>query len=131
MILHCIQLAHGGCTGIFFTLEMGIRNVTTLHSESGLTRSLATINMADEGGAGKGKDSGCGRQRKVSFLKSHFTPTSVCVCIYMYIYIYIFAQDTCVHIKETNRFGIYRFDLQLPSFAQAGISYKFISCLPT
>ena len=45
----------------YFALERGIGNVTTLHLESGLTRSLATINMADEGVAGKGKDSGCGR----------------------------------------------------------------------
>jgi hypothetical protein len=46
----------------YFTLERGIGNVTTLHLESGLTGSLATINMADEGVAGKGKDSGCGRE---------------------------------------------------------------------
>ena len=53
--------------------------MTTLHLESGLTRSLATINMADEGVAGKGKErKGLGlRERGVSFLKSGFTPAWV------------------------------------------------------
>ena len=56
----------------FFTLKSGVGNVTTLHLESGLTGSLATINMADEGVAGNGKDSGCGGGRPL-FLKPHFT----------------------------------------------------------
>jgi hypothetical protein len=48
------------CMDFFLTLGRGIGNVTTLHLESGLTGSPATINMADEGVAGNGKDSGCG-----------------------------------------------------------------------
>ena len=49
--------------------------MTTLHLESGLAGLLVTINMADEGVAGKGKDSGCGREKErcLSFLKSRFT----------------------------------------------------------
>ena len=82
----------------YFTLERGIGNVTTLHLESGLTGLLATINMADEGVAGKGKDSGCGREG-LSFLKSRFTSASV-----------YFGERTHVHVLETNIFWIFTFD---------------------
>jgi hypothetical protein len=59
-----------------FAIEKRKRNVTTLHLESGLTGSLVTINMADEGVAGTGKESGCGRGRssfknRVSHLPVH------------------------------------------------------------